>query len=91
MAVSAARVTVGTSATALTSGDPGQQVGSGIAFRNMDATATVFIGGPGVTAAAGYPLEAGEELSLDLENTKDLPYAITASGSVVVAVLRAGV
>lgn len=51
--------------------------------------AVVFVGGFGVTSAAGYPVRAKEEIWLDV--TEDAKaYAITASGTAEVRVLEAG-
>jgi hypothetical protein len=86
----ATRVVVGTEATSLTSGDLGHQIMSSVAVQNLSTTDTVWLGGPAVTVADGYPLLPGAEFSADLENRRDLPYAI-ASADVPVAVIRVGV
>lgn len=41
---------------------------------------TVYIGGSGVTAATGFPLEAGDNLPMDIGDDIDI-YGITAEGS----------
>lgn len=54
-----------------------------------DATATIYIGGPGVTAASGIPLVAGESWSSGgpVSDLTDV-YGIVASGTVSVRVLE---
>ena len=69
-------------------GDP--TIGSSLLIHNTDASVSVFLGGSGVTAAAGYELIAGDALPLDLGRAESL-YAITAAGSVVCHVLEVGV
>lgn len=94
MAVVPASVAVGTTATLLSGTDPGQAgTGSpdGMSILVRPAAA-VFLGGAGVTATAagGYEVAAGSELSFDLA-PGDALYAIAAAGTVTVAVLRTGV
>lgn len=47
----------------------------------------VDLGGPEVTAGAGYPLTVGSAIDVDLILIDQL-YAITASGTAVLAVLK---
>ncbi len=92
MAVSTAQIPVGTTATLLSGVDPGSggaPNGQSLVLSNTGA-ATVFIGGPGVTTTTGYPVPAGAEYSLDLDGLETL-FAIVATGTVTVAVLRTGV
>lgn len=51
----------------------------------------VFVGGADVTAAAGYQLDAGGRLRMDLRNTDGGVYAVTATGSAEVHRLQLGV
>lgn len=87
MAVQALRVTVGTTATELSGADHDVRSGSSVLVR---PAADVYVGGPGVTTAAGYLVAAGTELSVDLVGGERL-YAVTVTGTVVVSVLRTGV
>lgn len=60
---SAARVTIGTAAQLLATPPANQdpRAGGGVLVKALKGnTGTIFIGGPTVTAANGYPLEAGE-------------------------------
>lgn len=85
MAVSAARVTVSTSAVALNSATGG---GSRLIVRNTDATNGVDIGASNVTAGTGYRLLAGQTLTLELLGGEQF-YAIrSAAADVVCDVLR---
>lgn len=87
MAVQAAQVSVGTTATLL-SNDEGRD-GSSILVQ-APAGATLFVGGADVTSAQGFPVAAGQVLSFDLRST-DALFGILASGSGTVSVLRGGV
>ena len=91
MPVSSVQVSVSTTAVALvaapfTNLDGTIQDPTPVILENTHATATVYIGGPGVTSSNGYPLTAGSSLPMQLINS-DIPYGVTASGTVVVAVL----
>ena len=76
------QITVTNTATQLVPQNPGRQ---SILIENTDGARTVYIGTQGVTAATGFPLLAGQVLKM-----YEIPaiYAITASGSAVVAVLE---
>lgn len=87
MAVNSAVVAVGTTATALNSVDMDGLAGQSLQFTPPSA---IFVGGPGVTSATGYPLTAGVEYYYDLQ-PGDVYYAVAASGTVNVPVLRVGV
>lgn len=94
MAIKTANVTVTTSATPLLSSadadlDPGQGVSLYV------ATGTVYVGGADVTAdtaagTGGRPIVGPDTFDFDLASGNDVPYARTASGSVVVHVFRTG-
>ncbi|MBR1173908.1 hypothetical protein JQ617_08080 [Bradyrhizobium sp. KB893862 SZCCT0404] len=55
-----------------------------VMIRNIGSN-TVYVGGSNVTSSTGFPINAGEALTL--ESTIDV-YAITASGTSVVAILE---
>lgn len=62
------------------------QVPASVHVQNTGAE-TVYLGGSGVTSAAGFPLEINESIEIDLQ--ADSLYAICATaGSSTVAVLR---
>lgn len=84
MATVATRVTVGTAAVQVAlDRDRGS-----LLLRNR-GSAAVFVGGSGVTSAAGFQVDAGETLALDLE-ADEAVFAVAASGSHEVHVLRTG-
>lgn len=94
-------VTVGTTATAVTSpvvdGDGIEPYGSPNAVTrravvtNTHASADVFLGGEGVTSTAfGYTLKAGASLTLEL-GADDHLYAVSTLGGEVLRVLHLGV
>ena len=92
MAVRSSIVTVGTTPTALTPGADADENGTyrDVALANT-GLATVYLGGPTVTTANGFPLGAGAGLSLDALPITSPVYAIVGSGTVTVAVLEVGV
>ena len=85
MAVSSTAVTVADTATLLATG--GSSGGDSVAVYNNGAE-TVFLGGSGVTTAAGYPLGAGEHVGIDLERGESL-YGIVAAATEECRVLKA--
>ncbi len=90
MAVVGKQVAVGTSPAKLNSpssgaGDPTQ--GSSLV---VIAPAVVSLGGPTVTATAGFVVPASLPVAVDLGTGEDI-YAVAASGSVTVQVLEVGV
>lgn len=87
MAAKAARVPVAQSAVPLWATSPGG--GQSVLIRN-GGTAPVDVGGPDVTAGAGFELQAGAALPVDLPPGEIL-YAVAASGTQSVHVLRTGV
>lgn len=91
MAVIAARASVGTTATLLSTGKETDtnHLGRSVAVYNPGPT-DVYLGGQGVTSAAGYLLSEGATLSADLE-PRELLYAIAASGTQTIHVLQTGV
>lgn len=83
MAFLGVQVTVTTAATLVVTG--AAQKGAQIVNRG---TASVFLGSSAVTTA-GFEVAAGEAFSIDDMGTGDDLYAICASGTVRVDVLRA--
>lgn len=90
MTVLAASVTVGVTATQLSSPTDDNAAGHSLVVKVPAGGATVFVGGPGVTTTAGYPLAAGESFSADL-TPGDALFGIVATGTQAVNVLRVGV
>ena len=89
MAISHARVSVGTTATKLTSDYDGKD-GQTINVQVPTAGATVYLGGEGVTTTSyGYELLAGTSFSVELQDDEKL-YAVVASSTQTVNVIRQG-
>jgi hypothetical protein len=89
MAVSHARVSVGTTATKLTSDFDGKD-GQTINVQNPSGGADVFLGGEGVTTTSyGFLLGAGISFSVELQDDEKL-YAVVASSTQTVNILRQG-
>lgn len=86
MAVKTAAIAVSTSPTLLTASGTGVFEQAFSVF-NADDDVVVYLGGPDVTAANGYPLAPGEHFGADLRNRANELYAITGAGSAVVRVL----
>lgn len=101
MALSATVVTVAVTPTQLNQPQTDGAPGSSLAILVPAGGATVFIGGPTVTAATGWPITAGESLFLDLDersggavsavNPGEVVYAIVAASTQVVNVLSRGI
>lgn len=91
MAVTSAQVTVGTSATALTSAETDVVGGTKVYVRNTDATNGAALGGSGVTTGTGFRVGATTTVGpLELSAGEQL-YAIrTGAADVVLDVLRLG-
>lgn len=91
MPLSPASITVGTAATLLSTTDrAGTANGQAILVKVPAGGQVVYIGGANVTTTTGYPLAAGETLSLDIEGD-DVVYGIVAATTQAVNVLRTGV
>jgi hypothetical protein len=86
--IKTARASVGTTAVEL-SGTDDASSGHYVLATNR-AAGSVFLGAADVTAAAGFELAPGETVSADLRPNERL-YAIAASGTQAVHVLRTGV
>lgn len=83
------RVTVTTTATPLFSAVDTRERGA-TAVTNRGAVA-VHLGGPGVTSATGFQLDAAQTIILDVNTgAGDQLYGITASSTAVCHVLRSG-
>lgn len=90
MGVAHSRVTVGTTATQLSSNYSGND-GQTLNVQNPAGGVDVFLGGAGVTSTNyGYLLKAETSLSIDLLEHENL-YAVVASGTQVVNVILQGV
>lgn len=85
MAVASAVTVAATSATLLSVAQ--QTPRTGVVLSVPAGGVTVFVGGPSVTAAAGFPVAAGSSLSVDLDNYEQL-FGIVATGSQAVNVLQ---
>lgn len=89
MAVTHNIVTVGTTATVISSA-ANDRDGHSVLIQNPSASTTVFIGGAGVTTASfGVALAGGSDMSIDLLQG-EVVFGIVASSTQVVNVLRAG-
>lgn len=89
MAIEGVRISVTTTATPLFSAVDSRERGA-TAVTNRGGTA-IDLGGPGVTSGAGFQLDAGQTITLDVNTgSGDLLYGISASGTVICHVLRAG-
>jgi hypothetical protein len=89
VAVQHAQVTVGTAATELTAPDVDSVPGQSLMF-TAPASPTLYLGGPGVTAADGVPVAVGQVVTATLGAGERL-YAAVATGTVMLPVLRQGV
>lgn len=89
MPVIGERISVTTSATVLFTPENGAAVDRKSAIIKLPAAATesVFLGGSGVTAAAGYELAAGDIVDVSLLHG-DTIYGIVATNAQTVHVLR---
>lgn len=86
MAVVAAQVAVSTTATKLSADSDG---GGASLLVQAPNGATLYVGGSTVTSAAGFPIPAGQTLSVDLPSFDEL-YGVLASGSGTASILRVG-
>ena len=90
MALAHERVSVGTTATLLSSTYAGKD-GQTILVQNPSASVVVYLGGAGVTTTNyGFALGVSSDLSVDLKDGETL-YAVVASSTLTVNVLRQGV
>jgi len=90
MALAHERVSVGTSATLLSSSYAGKD-GQTILVQNPSASVVVYLGGAGVTTSSyGFALGVSSDISVDLKDGETL-YAVVAASTLTVNVLRQGV
>lgn len=92
MAVRSSIVTVTGTPTLLSVGadqdsNPGYR---DIAIQNI-STSTVYLGGPEVAAAIGFPIKAGVSLTLNNVMPDSLLYAVVDAEAAEVAVLQVGI
>jgi hypothetical protein len=88
VAVRSSSIVVGTAATLVVRGIAAH--GQAFAVKNNGAQ-TVFLGGQGVTSANGYPLAAGEAMSLDLSSSgSEDVYGVVVSGTCELRTLGLG-
>ena len=89
MAVTHARVSVGTNATQLTSDADGRD-GQTISIQVPASGATVYLGGAGVTTTSyGYELLEGTSFSVELQQGEQV-FGVVASSTQTVNVFRQG-
>jgi len=89
MAVTHARVSVGTTATKLTSDYDGKD-GQTINVQNPSASTTVYLGGEGVTTTDyGFALAVGTSFSIELQDDEKL-YGVVATSTQTVNIIRQG-
>jgi hypothetical protein len=91
VAVTAARVTVSTTAVALIPAEADTASGTTVTLQNQDATNTVSLGPSGVTAGNGYRLQTGAVLTLKVPAGEQIFAIRDGAADVVVSVLRLGV
>lgn len=89
-------VQVGTNPTLLAPGAVDALPGSSVVMSNPTGNPTVFVGGPTVTVAAGFPITAGDVVTVDRvvgtsSTAQHELYAIVATGTANVNVLVNGV
>lgn len=89
MAVASTQVPVGTAPVELSAPSADHVGGSSVAIQ-APVAAVLYVGGPAVTAATGWPIAAGQTLAMDL-GTQDRLYGVLASGTGTAYVLRVGV
>jgi hypothetical protein len=90
MAVNHAQVSVGTTATLLSSASAGRN-GQTVLVQNPTGGVNVYLGGVGVTTSSyGYLLQAGSAFAIDLADAEGL-YGVVTTGTQAVGVLRQGV
>ena len=90
MALAHERVSVGTTATLLSSEYAGKD-GQTVSVQNPSASVVVYIGGAGVTTTSyGYALGTSSDMSVELQTGETL-YGVVASSTLTVNVLRQGV
>jgi len=89
MAISHQRVSIGTTATQISSDFAGKD-GQTVSVQNPTGGATVYLGGEGVTTSAyGFALGEGTTFSIEMQDGEKL-YGVVASSTQTVNVIRQG-
>jgi hypothetical protein len=89
MAITHERISVGTTATQISSNYAGKD-GQTVSVQNPAAGATVYIGGEGVTTTSyGFALTGGTDMAVEMQDGEKL-YGVVASSTQTVNVLRQG-
>ena len=89
MAISHQRVSIGTSATQISSDFAGKD-GQTVSVQNPASGATVYLGGEGVTTSVyGFALSEGTTFSIEMQDGEKL-YGVVASSTQTVNVIRQG-
>lgn len=61
-----------------------------VQLKNIDATNTIYIGGPAVSSSTGYPLLAGQSISTAwLQQEVTTLYCVASASTPILAVLTA--
>jgi hypothetical protein len=90
MAIAHAQVSVGTAATILSAGVAGRD-GQTVLIQNPSGGTSVYLGAANVTSSLyGYILVGGTDFAIDLQDSEGI-YAVTASGTQTLNILRQGV
>jgi len=90
MALAHERVSVGTTATRLSSQYAGKD-GQTVFVQNPSGSVVVYLGGAGVTTTSyGFALAINSDVSINLQTGEEL-YGVVASSTLTVNVLRQGV
>lgn len=90
MAISTAQIPVGTAPVEFTMVPGDGFTGSSVLIK-APANATLYIGGPDVTPANGFPVPPDSTISGDMQTSGDQLYGVLASGTGTAYVLRSGV
>jgi hypothetical protein len=89
MAISHERVSIGTTATQVSSNYAGKD-GQTVSVQNPSGGATVYLGGTGVTTTSyGFALAGGTDFSVEMQDGEKL-YGVVASSTQTVNVFRQG-
>lgn len=89
MAISHQRVSIGTTATQISSNYAGKD-GQTVSVQNPAGGATVYLGGEGVTTTAyGFELGAGIVFTVEMQDGEKL-YGVVATSTQTVNVIRQG-
>ena len=90
MALAHERVSVGTTATLLSSTYAGKD-GQTVSVQNPSGSVVVYLGGAGVTTTSyGFALGINSDMSIDLQTGEEL-YGVVAASTLTVNILRQGV